>query len=324
MCATLAAQPILTASGIMPVVGSTYSMVTTNYVSEGSAGANQTWNLPFQTATSGSNTGVTPGSTPNGASFPQATVAFSSGGASIYYKGTTAAMQNCGVVNGSGTVMSYSDLEDMLHFPFTYTNTYTDTWSVNYVQASYNYYRWGTTTVTADAYGTLTTPDGTFANVTRVHFYQSYKDSTNIVSMPFVINYENDEYMWYLNGNHNVIAAVFTLTTDASPNPFTGGFYMTNVVAGVNDFSALTALSVAPNPATDVANFTVDLNQAKEVNVSIFNYAGQEIGKSITTAGFTGENKISISVAELPAGSYFAIVSLDGVQVSSQKIVVTH
>ena len=126
-----------------------------------------------------------------------------------------------------------------------------------------------------------------------------------------------------LNGNHSVIAAVYDLNSDFGPLG-SSGFYMNNVVSDVNDFSALTSLSVAPNPATDVANFTVDLNEAKEVNVSIFNYAGQEIGKSITTAGFVGENKIALSVADLAAGSYFAIVSLDGVQVSSQKIIVTH
>jgi hypothetical protein len=323
LCSALIAQPVLTATGIAPVVGDSYSTTGSSYVSPGGSGANQTWNLAFTNGGASTSTGVTPGSSPYAASFPQATVAFNGGGVWTFNKSTTTAWQNCGVVNGSGTVLSYSDFEDFLHFPFTYTNTYTDPWAVTYIQASYTYYRWGTTTVTADAYGTLTTPDGTFSNVTRVHFYQVYKDSTNIASTPFVVNYVNDQYMWYLNGNHSVIASVYTLTPDMS-SPFTGGYYMNNVVSGVNDFSALTSLSVAPNPANEQANFTVSLSEGKEVSVALFNAIGEEVGVAVTTTGMIGENRITMPVADLPAGIYFAAVSLDGIQTSTQKFVVTH
>jgi hypothetical protein len=323
LCGTMVAQPVLTASGITPVVGDVYSTVSSAWANPGSAGANQTWNLALTNSGTSTSTGVTPASSPYAASFPQSTVAFNSGGSWTFNRGTSSAWQNCGIVNSAGTVLSYSDFEDMLHFPFTYTNTYTDTWAVTYVQNSYTYYRWGTTTVTADGYGTLTTPDGTFSNVTRVHFYEDYKDSVVIASTPYVFSYINDEYMWYLNGNHSTIAAVYTLTPDFAA-PFTGGFYMSGVVSGVNDLSALTSLSVAPNPANEQANFTVNLSEGKEVSIALFNSIGEEVGVAFTTAGMTGENKITMPVAELPAGIYFATVSLDGIQTSTQKFVVTH
>ena len=322
-CSAVIAQPVLTATGIVPVVGNVTSTTSSAWVSPGTGGANQTWNLAFTNSGTSSSTGVTPGSSPYAASFPQATVAFNGGGVWTFNKGTTAAWQNCGLVNGSGTVLSYSDLEDFLRFPFPYTNTYTDTWSVTYIQGGYTYYRWGTTTVTADGYGTLTTPDGTFTNVTRVHFYQDYKDSVNIMNTNYEFNYINDQYMWYLNGNHSTIASVYTLTPDFAA-PITGGYYMTGVVSGVNDLSALTSLTVTPNPANEVANFSVNLNEEKEVSVALFNYTGQEIGTAVTTPGFAGENKIAVPVSELPAGVYFAVVSLDGIQTSTQKFVVTH
>jgi hypothetical protein len=145
-CSALVAQPVLTSAGIMPVVGSSYTSVTSAYASPGNSGANQTWNLALTNNGTGTATGVTPSSTPYAASFPGATVAFNSG-AYAYYKGTSSAWQNCGYVSGS-TVISYSNLEDMLHFPFTYNDTYTDTWSATFVSASYTYYRTGTTTVT--------------------------------------------------------------------------------------------------------------------------------------------------------------------------------
>lgn len=317
------AQPTLTSSGIMPVVGNSYTMVSSSWVSPGSAGANQTWNLALTNSGSSPSTAVAPSSSPYASSFPAATVAFNSSGNWVFYKGTASAWQNNGLVNSSGTVLAYSDLEDMLRFPFTYNNTYVDPWSVTYIQSTYTYYRTGTTTVTADGYGTLTTPDGTFTNVMRVHFVQDYQDSTNISSTPFVITYQNDEYMWYLNGNHNAIAAVYTLTSSAS-SPFTGGFYMTGVVSGIEDASGLTSMSLAPNPANEQADFTFTLNQEKNVTVKLFNSVGQEMETAYTTAGIAGENKISIPVADLPAGIYFANVSLDGTPVTSKRFIVSH
>jgi hypothetical protein len=129
--------------------------------------------------------------------------------------------------------------------------------------------------------------------------------------------------MWYLDGNPSAIATVYEFTTSAG-SPVTGGLYMTGVVSGVNDFSALASLSFAPNPADEQANFTLELTEQKEVNIALYNSIGQEVSASVTTTGFTGENKIAMPVADLPEGVYFAIVSLDGEQVSSSKIVVTH
>jgi hypothetical protein len=128
--------------------------------------------------------------------------------------------------------------------------------------------------------------------------------------------------MWYLNGNPSAIAAVYNLTTSSGST--TGGFYVTGVVSGVNDVSALASLSFAPNPANEQANFTLQLTEQKEVNITLYNSVGQEVGASVTTTGSTGENKIAMPVADLPEGVYFAIVSLNGEQVSSDKIVVTH
>jgi hypothetical protein len=323
LAGTVIAQPTLTSSGIMPVIGNTFTTVSSAWTNPGSAGANQTWNLALTNSATSPSTAVSPSSSPYSSSFPAATVAFNSSGTWVYYKGTSSAWQNNGYVTGAGTVLSYSDMEDMLRFPFTYNNTYTDPWAVTYIQSSYTYYRWGTTTVTADGYGTLTTPDGTFTNVTRVHFVQDYKDSTNIASTPFVITYQNDEYMWYLNGNHNPIAAVYTFTSSMG-SPVTGGLYMSGVVSGVNDFAALASLSLAPNPANEQTNFTLNLTEEKEISISLYNSIGQEVGMPVTAAGIAGENKIAVSIAELPDGVYFGMVSLDGAQVSSRRFIVTH
>ena len=99
---------------------------------------------------------------------------------------------------------------------------------------------------------------------------------------------------------------------------------MTGVVSGIDDAAGLTSMSLAPNPANEQADFTFTLNQEKNVSVKLFNSVGQEMETTYAVAGIAGENKISIPVAELPAGIYFAAVSVDGTQVSSKKFIVAH
>lgn len=320
---SLLAQPTLTASGMNPVIGDVITNHICNYTSPGSSGANQTWNLALTSNSVSTITGVAPSSSPYAASFTQASVGFNNSGTWAYYNSTASALQNNGIATAAGTVMSYSNPEDLLHFPFTYNNSYTDPWAVTYVQATYTYYRTGTTTVTADGYGTLTTPDGTFSNVTRVHFYQSYQDSVNIMGNPIVITYINDEYIWYLNGNHYAIAAVFTLTPSTG-SPIQQGFYLDGVVSGVNENSVLNSISLAPNPANDELNLNVDLNSGNEILVSVFNTTGQEVLNPVSAFAGLGENRITLSVAELPAGIYFAKISVDGEAVKTERLVVSH
>jgi hypothetical protein len=318
----LMAQPILTATGINPVIGDVLTTNTAQYVSPGSGGAGQTWNLGFTSSGATAQTGVAPSSTPYGSSFPTASVAFGPT-TYVYYKTSSSAYQMNGVVNSSGTVIAYSNVEDLLRFPFAYTDSYTDSWSATFVSASYTYYRTGNTTVTADGWGTLTTPAGTFVNVMRVHLVQVYQDSTNISSTPFVITYNNDEYAWYLNGNHNAIAAVYTLTTSAG-GPFTGGLYLDNVVNSIEEQNSISALSLYPNPANDHVNLSYTLTDSRSITFSVYDASGKVVEAGTSSQAQEGENSILISVAELPDGIYFATVTSEGNLPVARRFTVTH
>lgn len=322
MCAPLAllAQPTLTATGINPVVGDQYTTQTAQYVNPGSPGANQTWNLAMSSSGATNSTGVAPSSTPYASSFPTATVAFGTN-PYVYYKTSSSAMQMNGVVSGAGVVISYSDNEDLLRFPATYNNSYTDDWAATFTSASYMYYRTGSTAVTTDGWGTLTTPAGTYSNVMRVHFVQTYQDSTNIMSQPYVISYVNDEYMWYLEGNHTPIAAVYNLTISTG-SPVTGGFYISTVVSNVEETSAFSSLNVYPTLASDQVNFAYQLDEAADVNIAVYDATGKQALSTQNVQSYAGENKTTISVAELPAGIYFAtLTTAEGLPVTRQFVI---
>jgi len=318
--ANVVAQPTLTATGINPVVGDQFVTNVTNFVNQGSAGASQTWNLSAMTPTSSSTyTTVASSSTPNGASFPNSNISFASGSSNSYYKTSSTAFQNYGSVSGT-TVMSYSNPEDFLHFPFTYNNSYTDTWATTFT-SSYTFYRTGTTTVTADSYGTLTTPAGTFSNVLRIHFVQNYQDSANIPSYgTYLVTYSNDEYMWYLNGTHFPIAFVYTLTSNG--NPSQGGSYIGNVNA-INEPSALISYKLFPNPSVEEMNVNVNLKENQKLEIKIFNSVGELIKVPVSANAAQGTNEYKINVSDLPEGIYFSEMILNGTSASTRRFTVS-
>lgn len=322
-CTAAYAQPTLTATGCNPTLGESYTLKTAAFESEGGSGPNQTWNLAMPGGVSGGLISVVaPSSTPNGSSFTNASIALSntSSGTILYQKTSGTSAQNYGFVGG-GTVSPYSNPEDMIRFPFNYTNTYSDNWAGQFVSGGNTFFRSGKTTVTADAYGTLTTPNGTYTNVMRVHFLQEYKDSTDLGGFPFEIFYQNDQYMWYKDGVHAQLATVFTLESDVSA-PVTGSNYLSGNTSGLSMADNVIASSnLYPNPATDKINIEFVLADNKRVDILIFNELGQRMDFRKTLDGLNGENSTELDVAALTAGVYFANIIVEGKIVAKQKFV---
>jgi len=315
------AQPTISASGVNPVIGDQLIMATATYVSPGNSGASQTWNLSSMTSSaSNTYTAVATSSTPNGSSFPNSNVALGSGGGNYsYYKTSSSSFQNYGFNSGT-TVMSYSDPEDFLRFPCAFNNTYSDSWAVTFVN-TYTFYRTGTTTVTADSYGTLITPDGTFNNVLRVHFVQNYQDSAYIPSYgTYLETYNNDEYMWYLNGNHFPIAFVYTLTYSTGTSQ--GGSYMSNVL-GVDEPSVLKSFTVFPNPVSSDLHFDINMKENQNIEIQLFNEIGSLVATPVSDNANTGRNEYNVHVGDLPEGIYFARIILDGTLTSTRRFTVS-
>ena len=320
MCSVTFAQPTITATGTNSVIGESFNFNSASYVSPGNSGANQTWDLSSMSGTPTLTTVIAPSTTANASSFTNANVAWSyaSGGIS-YYKTSSSAYQNYGVVSGS-IVMAYTNPEDLMHFPFTYNNTYTDTWATTFVNGGYTFYRTGSTTVTADGYGTLTTPAGTYTNALRIHFVETYQDSTN-VGGPYLIQYSNDEYMWYKDGSHYPIATVYTLTENGTPT--TGGAYMSSSV-GINESSALlSSADLFPNPASSKITLNYTLTKSQKVDVYLYNSIGEKLDISQTAYGIEGENNLQIDIAKLPEGIYFAQILLNDKIASAKRFVIT-
>lgn len=205
----------------------------------------------------------------------------------------------------------------MLTYPFNYSNSLTDSWACTFVNATITYMRAGTSTVTADGYGTCITPAGTYSNVMRLHVRQVYKDSA--IGLGFVFNYNNDEYLWYRQGTHYPMAIVysFTITSFSTPQVTTCGGYLNNVVSGVEEMNLLSGnFNVFPNPAADELH-VVGVESEKGEYV-ICNSMGQ------TVKSFSGTESLkTVDISGLAQGIYFIQLRYEGVLVRNEKFVVT-
>jgi len=309
------AQPILTSTGVNPVIGDSLIYKIGNWVNPGNQGVNQTWNLSSITVANTINEAVVASSsTPNGSSFPNSNICFKYAGINVfsYFKTSSSSWQSYGAFD-QGVTMAFSNPEDVLHFPFTYNNSYIDTWASNFVSSGTAYYRTGTDSVTADGYGMLITPKGNFSNVLRVHFVQNYQDSADIGGSPYIITYHNDEYMWYSNGNHSPIALVTTVITSTNPNPQSAAQYLDNAVStSIEENNFVIGYNIFPNPVADFLNLDIKLIKNNKAEIRVFNSIGAQVLNTRYYNGMEGDNNFKINIENLPPGIYQAQVILDG------------
>lgn len=313
ICSAVAiAQPTLTAIGINPVIGEIYSIKEGASVSPGSSGANQTWTVIPTTSLAANNfTFISAAASPNASSFSQANICLDGVGYG-YYNTTGSALQVCG--SDGGVILSYSNPEDMLHFPFNMGNTYSDSWSVTYMSSS-SYTRTGNTDVTYDGYGSLTLASGTYSNVVRVHYVQTYSDVYSGGSEHYV----NDEYMWYLNGTHFPIASTYSLTGSSLSTPNTGSEIMSNISPTSiydydNIFSTITSF---PNPAANEINFNI--NNIPMAAIDVTDISGKNIYSEKLTKNLF-DNTIKINTSEFKDGIYFVKFTTEDGQIGAKKI----
>ena len=314
------AQPTLTASGTNPVIGDVVTMYDGSYVSPGNAGANQTWDLSSMSGTTASTyTAVAASSTPMGSSFPGSTICLVSDTTYSYYNATSSVFQFSGVTTPS-FLLSYSNPEDYLRFPCTYNSSFTDTWAVTF-SSSLTFYRKGSSIVTADGYGTLKTPAGTYTNAMRIHTVQTYKDSAYVSGVPFIITYKDDEYCWYVEGTRYPIATLFSLSSDAYPTE-QGATYV-GLPLSINDPEVLSTFEVFPNPVSSDLHLGIELKENQALEIQLFNATGALVQVPINKNAKAGHNEYKVHVGDLAGGIYFVRIILDGVLTSTRRFTVS-
>ena len=326
LAAAGSAQTTLT-SAAMPQAGYVYSFASdtaasdlpTFTVSAGSASA-QTWNYTteFANVYGESTSFVAPSSGAGASNFPGATLAAAqpNGTDWVYFEGNTNGFYVDGVYmnfQGSMAAIDFSPNALVMATPSTYgynnnTVSYATT-TLTVSGATYQLRHKGDRTVTADAFGSLTTPTGTYPNTLRVKTYDVNTDSVFIDvfgSWSFFTMFADSgtTYTWYQNTPD---AQLMEIELDGN-NVVTKAKYLQSFSNGVAQVEKAEAkLSVYPNPVSEGARLTYENKSPGTVTLQMFDMNGRLVADLLKQDQSAGSQHIYLntSVLRLPQGMYF-------------------
>jgi len=316
------AQPTLTSSTVNPVIGQTVvkKFFTPVVHQEGNAGANQTWD--WSTATEESSaTGdvISPAGTAYAASYPTATSCFEDAGGSIEYDlGNSSGLYRLGIQSPNPPFSSiYDNSMQLLKYPFSYNGTYTDTYHSNIVGNGFPGTLAGTVTVTADGWGTLITPAGTFTNVLRVHAHMTETYDYGALG---TTDQDFDQYSYFKSNVHYPLAEMVSGLSGGSP--FSNASWSSSSVGIEEASAAFYKLSVYPNPASTNAEITYTLDKSSEVSIEITDVTGRVVQSFDAAETPPGMHTLPVTASPLSNGIYMVAATIDG-RTASIKMVVS-
>jgi len=269
----------------------------------GNSGVNQTYDysvLPNFTSNY-EILGVDNLTSPFGTSFPSAnaTVSWSSFGTPYHH--FLLSDTSYIYVGGGGTFGDYQYIDDykQLQFPFTYNDSYTDTFVAISNTGSY---RAGSFTVSADGYGTLLVPGQSINDVLRVKRVSAYRDTTN--GNPRFT--EETYYEYYKNGiaHYILLHGFYTITTGTS-NPVSGSqlFFNSGVLISATNNTSQSLSKIKLVKQGNQYQLLINTQGTYNTNINLFNSIGQLVAQK--SASISNEvASIVLPTAHLSNGIY--------------------
>lgn len=309
----------------MPSAGVT---VVSNYdlspiVTPGSAGAGITWNFSaLKTSSSQTTTFVNASSTPYSSFFPLANLADSiyDTAGYTYFSSTTGAFSIAGRTQISGYTLNavFNPVMEEIGFPANYQNNIGDTSRIitqkiafhsppiDSIQAHIQI----TYADTLDAWGTITTPSGSYSALREKH-YELDIDSLfiyNGISLQWSYNSMYSpkpskiyEYVWFA---HNIHYPVAQMTMDSTGKKVVNVLWYEGPL-GINNVKAEVGnVQVFPNPCTTQVTFRYSGNNI--LTLSVFDITGRQLieakvsndSYSLNTSGYASGIYIFQAIGE--------------------------
>jgi hypothetical protein len=172
----------------------------------------------------------------------------------------------------------------------------TDSLKGSYTAGSLTFNRKGVRITTADGWGTLILPSGTYPNMLRVKVIQDYTDVTNLGGTTGVYNVQ---YSWFDGVHKNAALEILNSKNITGTGTLTGKYVMvSSAFAGITEAeTAQNSISFEPNPVID--HITLTMSGEASALVQICNLNGQ-----VVAGNSYYRNDARIDVSSLPAGIY--------------------
>jgi len=308
------AQPTITYDNA-PKIGDVYhEAFFSTPVDPGPGGAGQTWNFGDVPADStGQMEMLSPVGTPFENDFPEANIVsyFSNDIGQVYAYANLSSAEflswGSGVIADTGNiVLHYIDPEKQMAFPFSYQDNFSDDFYSSFEAMGMTIHRRGTSTVTADAWGSITTPETTYNSVLRVKNETNSVDSVfmgNVFIMAMLSN--SIDYSWY-SGDEGF--PVFSVSISLDQSGDTTGSYKTTVQSVGENLINPDNVQIYPNPANDQLFISFNDVEISDLDISLIDLTGKEIIHK-TVANDLQNDRISLNLAGVTPGLYFLKVS---------------
>ena len=275
---------------------------------------------------------------PDASSFPAANLAVKQGWQNFYAYATSNA-STLSIVGAAGTadfgggpvnLKQYnSPAEILMNFPATYLTAFTSNYinttpAINPGISGIDSARIKSDvrkTVSIDAWGSLTTPLGTY-NVLRINETVVKYDTTDVMiggmwnsfpGTPFTSADSTRGYSWWANG---IGFPLVSIKLDSLGGKKEVTWLMSLPAVGVNEYTAATNVNVYPNPAQNEITFAVEAS--KVATIQLFDITGRVID-NLSVSGTI----VSVNTSAYANGSYsYALVGKDNVILNRGKFTI--
>ena len=222
------------------------------------------------------------------------------------------------LMTGNNSFSTYTNIQTALEFPFTYGDSFNDTWELLMYHIDMGHYFMrdsSIVTVEADAYGTITTPAGEFQNVLRLKRTTIDYSWSNYGSGWIPLGSFTDiQYEWY--SPDIKVPVMIILDMEWLPGSYNVRYLVEhNFQTGIEeriDYS----LEIFPNPTTDRVTIKTD----EMINsVNIYSLMGQQLDVVSSQTGQSHQQSIDLS--KYPKGVYLIEVRFEDGTVVTERIV---
>ena len=288
------------------MVGMSFTYNDCDATEPGASGANQTWDFSEALGSPYGNVQIiAPSDAPMGSDFPQASFCANlDNDVYSFLRVDATGLFIVGMGIEGETSVEFANERMEMTFPFTWQNTFSDVYVYTISDEGFTVSTEGTVETTADGYGTVITPAGTYT-VLRLHINETVVTTMSMgegMEISFTDNIET--YSWMKPGVPVPVMSITTTTSDDGEGPVTEASFLGDLTIGIED-QEIADVQIYPNPAVDQLRIKTEngtLLSARIVDVK---------GATVAQMRGTSASESSIDVSQLQSGVYFIQIQTD-------------
>jgi hypothetical protein len=282
------AQPTLAAYNSNPVAPTQFTCIGINYITPANVSGFTVWNfislVPKDTfLISYSNHGEFPADS----IFPASDITRKIRNTFEYLITTTNGVSLAGYTDS--LTYLYSENAELIRYPFTYQNQYTDNYYGKYKRKNDTINRSGSVAVSAPAYGNVKLPYATINNVLCIKTIETFNDFTKSGNE----YHEITTYAWHVPGISSPI--ICFRSENFNGNFKESGFYLTKESLGVADkLNTAFDVSLINSSEHKLPQLIINASNSVKITISCVNLTGQEVFIPMTSELKAGQNKVEL------------------------------